>query len=45
MLLALRWRRRTPSQTGEKLVSFELWRVPALTDDFGRGHLILTVDP
>jgi hypothetical protein len=32
------------SQAGETLVSFELWRVPALTDDFTRGHLILTVD-
>jgi hypothetical protein len=32
------------AETGQRLTSFELWRVPALTDDFDREHLIRTVD-
>jgi hypothetical protein len=32
------------SETGTVLASFELWRVPALTDDFDRATLVLRVE-
>ena len=41
---ARRWRRRYSSQTGDTLASFEIWRVPALTDDYDRADLVRTVD-
>jgi hypothetical protein len=32
------------SQTGNTLASIEIWRVPALTDDYDRADLVRTVD-